>query len=310
MNTILVPTDFSDCAEYALKYACQLAKKTKARIVLLHVMTMGKNLSEQSTEGDWMGGWAGASAGVAAPLMIKLLKDTKRKMSKLKDASFCNGVKIQDTIEMGKISESINLSVTKHKADIIVMGTHGAKGLVDVFAGSNAEKVVRDAEVPVLSIQPGKGKVEIKRILFATDFSNETTLVFPYIRRFADYFGAEIHLVKIVDDEGFKERNLAKKDGENFLKDNNLGNYPVAIIHHVRSKSEAMSRFAELNEMDVIALGTHGRHGLAHFLKGSIAEDVVNHSFTPVLTVNLHKKLLDLAGQMEGKKKKGLNNRT
>lgn len=304
MKTILVPTDFSDCANYAFENACQLAKKANAQIILLHVIKLDRGSSSFSADGDWSGGWVGENDSIPAPLMIKLLNNTKARMTKIKNQSFCKGVNIKDFIELGKISDSINLATAKHKADMIVMGTHGAKGITDVFAGSNAEHVVREAEVPVLSIQPGKGKMNIKRILFATDFSQETELVFPYILKFADFFNAEVHIIKIISDAGFKDRNMAKKEGESFLKENNLGDYPIAVVHHVRSKAEGISRFAELNKMDVIALGTHGRHGLAHFLKGSIAEDVVNYSFTPVLTVNMHKKLLEITEQKLAKKKR------
>ena len=284
MKTILVPTDFSECAEHALKYACVLARKTKAKIILLNVI-VSDNFE-------------------TAPFMMALLKETKKKMNKLKELPIWNKVEMKDFIEVGDVSEKVNAAAKKHKADIIVMGTHGAKGLNDVLIGSNAERVVRDAEVPVLSIQDGKENVQIKNIVFATDFSEETKLVFPFIKLFAEVFEAQCHILKIISDPNFKARNLAKKEGENFLKENGFGKYPITILPDFKSKASGISRFAEVNKTDVIALGTHGRHGLAHFLKGSIAEDVVNYSLLPVLTVNFHKKLLKHAVKIQTLKKK------
>ena len=284
MKTILVPTDFSECAEHALKHACVLARKTKAKIILLNVI-----VSDNSEN---------------APFMMALLKETKKKMNRLKELPIWNKVEMRDFIEVGDVSEKVNAAAKKHKADIIVMGTHGAKGLNDVLIGSNAERVVRDAEVPVLSIQDGKENMQIKNIVFATDFSEETKLVFPFIKSFADVFEAKCHLLKIIADSNFKARNLAKKEGEHFLKENGFGKYPITILSDFKSKASGISRFAEVNKADVIALGTHGRHGLAHFLKGSIAEDVVNYSFLPVLTVNFHKKMLNPAVKVPTLKKK------
>ena len=200
-----------------------------------------------------------------------------------------------DFISMGSVSEMINTSAKKYKADIIVMGTHGSKGMNGVFVGSNAEHVVRDAEIPVLSIQNGKGRVQIKNIVFAADFSEETKLVFPYVKSFAEIFDSKIHIVKILSGSNFKVNNLAKKEGEKFLKENNFGNYPISLLHDFKSKAEGINWFAEHNNADLIALGTHGRHGLAHFFSGSIAEDIVNYAFRPVLTVNFHKKLMQPA---------------
>ena len=81
MKTILVPTDFSECAEHALKHACILARKTKAKIILLNVIFYEKNISLFANDGEWTGSWAGEISSAEAPLMIKLLKDTKKKMS-------------------------------------------------------------------------------------------------------------------------------------------------------------------------------------------------------------------------------------
>src|ERR1051326_3299701 len=132
MKTILVPTDFSECAEHALKYACILARKTKTKIILLHIIASEKSAGQSPSDGEWMGGWAGEKSPADAPLMMALLKETKKKMNKLKSLPFCEKIEMRDSIEMGDVSEMINLSAKKHNADMIVMGTHGAKGLNDV----------------------------------------------------------------------------------------------------------------------------------------------------------------------------------
>lgn len=302
MKTILVPADFSDCAEYALKYACNIARRTKAKIVLLHVIPFGGNLPSFPPDG-WMGGWAGEMSPAEAPMMMRLLRDTKRKMNKLKRLQYCAGLEIEDSIAAGNVSEMINASAKRCKADIIVMGTNGASGLNEILVGSNAEQVVRESDIPVLSVQKASQDLQFKKIVLATDFSEEAGFVLPFVKAFADIFEAKIEFVKVIGDSGHKALFLAKKDAERFLRQHNMENYPVTIIHDFISKAEGISRFAEHGNADMIAIGTHGRHGLAHFLKGSIAGDVVNFAFLPVLTVNFHKKLLNNKGKGQTKQK-------
>lgn len=279
MKTILVPTDFSECAKHALDYAHTIAKKTKAKIILLHIVQSPNHSSSLSE----------------VPYMMGFLNKTKKKMKSLISSLKASEIEITDVVETGDVSKTINLASKKHKADLIVMGTHGAKGMNEVFIGSNASHVVRDAEIPVLTVNDGKQNTEINNIVFATDFTEETNLVFPFIKYFAGIFGAKIHLLKIVTDSDLTELLEAKKESKKFKDENNFDEYPVQIIHHLTSKDKGIRRFAELIHADMIALGTHGRHGLSRFFKGSVAENMVNHAVLPVLTVNFHKKILTKA---------------
>ena len=288
IKSILVPTDFSDCAGEALKTACHIARRVNAEIILLHVLADSKSSSSIGERGQWNG--ADPSSG-EIPFMMKLMKDVKRKMSKLILSSKFKSVHITDVIETGEVSEKIKSASEKYKAQLIVMGMHGARRLSDIFMGSTSSRVIRNAEIPILSIKDGALK-KIENIVFATDFSEETNLVFPFIKSLAEMFGAKVHLLKILIDSDMSGINRAKHEGIQFDHENKV-NYPVQIIHHVRSKEEGIRRFADMVHADLLALGTHGRHGLDRFFKGSLAEDMVNHASLPVLTINFHRKLVE-----------------
>lgn len=289
MKTILVPTDFSECAKCALNYAIIIAQKTKAQIILMHIVQQPHRPASFPKTGKWMND---EHTEEQIPYMIKFLKAVKRKMKSAISSANADGIKITDIIETGHVSRAIKFASKKYKADLIVMGTHGAKGLNEVFIGSNASKVVRDAEIPVLTVnkEEQRKNIEIRNIVFATDFSEETNLVFPFIKQFAEVFGAKIHFLKIVADPNLIEK--AKEESKRFYDENHIEQYSVQILHNIQSQHEGIRRFASFINADIIALGTHGRHGLARFLKGSIAENVVNHATIPVLTVNFHKKTL------------------
>ncbi|MBI3500744.1 MAG: universal stress protein [Bacteroidetes bacterium] len=291
MKTILVPTDFSECALYALNYACYLAEKTNSRIILLHVLNVFQ-IDSPVREGElWMKRQQTAERLTEeVPLMLELLRSVRRKMNALMNLPQCKKISMMDSIETGNIGTRVNASAKKNNADMIVMGTHGTSGLNEIFLGSNAEHVVRDVEIPVLSVKEGHVKPEIKTIVFATDFSEETNLIFPSIKNFAEIFNAEVHLVKISSAPNSAKRGEMKKMLSKFVSGNEK-NISTHFYYH-QIKEAGIRYFADAVNADLITLGTHGRHGLALFFRGSVAEDVVNHSPLPVLTINFHKKQL------------------
>ncbi|MBI4930389.1 MAG: universal stress protein [Bacteroidetes bacterium] len=283
MKTILVPTDFSECSTATFPYAVLIAKKTGAKILLLHVLDVQGNTSD-------------------APYMIAAMNTTKVRMQKLMREPILKGVEVTDAIEVGSISRKVNEAAKKHKADMIVMGTHGASGWHEAFIGSNAERIVRDADVPVLSIKNKIKNLKLENIIYATDFSEETFIVFPIIKKIAQTIGAKLDLMKVVTRIDFETTRETQKSINRFKKKAGAQEHSV-FIYYDDVKQEGIRGYANTMKADMIALGTHGRHGLSHFFNGSIAEDLVNHSPLPVLTINIHKKLMKPEVEIQSQKK-------
>jgi nucleotide-binding universal stress UspA family protein len=229
------------------------------------------------------------------------MKFTKLRISKLKNSKVFKNVKVIDAIEIGNVPSKIYESAKKYKADMIVMGTHGVSGFQESLLGSNAERVIRNAEIPVLSVRDKIKSSKISIIVFATDFSKETELVLPAVSKISAMFNAKLMLMKIVTMVDFESTHETEKQIEKFWKHNKIYKCPTQI-YYAYSKDEGIRDFAANAKADMIALGTHGRHGLSHLFKGSIAEEVVNHASLPVLTFNFHKKLLKESAK--GKKRK------
>ena len=99
----------------------------------------------------------------------------------------------------------------------------------------------------------------------------------------------------------FETTSETEKQIEKFRSKSALYDYSVSI-YYADSKEDGIRYAAESSGADIIALGTHGRHGLAHLFKGSIAEDVVSHASLPVLTLNFHKKLMESKATVQKKK--------
>jgi len=275
MKTILVPTDFSDCAINALKFAASIAKKTGASINLLHVLEvpeLGPQGSKAHTSED-------------VPYMLNLLKLIKTRMKKMVALPFLKSIKTLHNVEVGNVNDQILAAAKKHKADIIIMGTHGASGFQEVFIGSNAEKIARNSLIPVISVKEEVKESKIDKIIYATDFSEETELIFPEVEKIASLLGSKIEIVKVITMLSFETSSKTLADIKRFKEKFKNGNYTITTYYEW-NKQAGIRNFADSVNADMIALGVHGRRGLSDFFNRNIAENLVNHSMLPVLTVN------------------------
>ena len=140
MKKIIVPIDFSKHSEYALEVAAGLARKNNAELLVLHMLELSSALltntnSQQQTN------------------TIFLLKITEAKFSEFLDKDFLEGIKVTPIVKHFKVFSEINDVAMEEDADLIVMGSHGTSGARDVFIGSNTEKVVRHADIPVFVVK-------------------------------------------------------------------------------------------------------------------------------------------------------------
>lgn len=293
MRSILVPTDFSDCSASAYNYASMLAEKTKATIYLLHVLdipfpSQSVNGSETATRLD-------------THFMMELMKLTKARMSKVRSGKAFKNAEVHEIIELGSITDKVFSAVKKYRIDMIVMGTHGTGGLQEKFIGTNAEKIVRNSDIPVLSVKYEVKNPKLESIVLATDFSRELDYVLPAVSNIADLLKARLILTKIVTVDKFETSVETESQISEFRKKSKLYNYS-ANVYYADSKEAGIRLAAERAEADMIALGTHGRNGLSHFFRGSVAEDVVSHASLPVLTINFKKAISTSKAKVEGKR--------
>ena len=285
MKTILVPTDFSECSCAAFDYAALIAKRSGAQIYLMHILDIP--FAKTTSTGD-----VTTDRNSDVPFMMGMMKVTQAKMKKIKSLPVFKDIDVKDVIEVGSIPEKVFSAVKKYKADMIIMGTHGVSGLQEKFIGTNAEKIVRDVDIPVLTVKDRVKNPKIETIIFATDFSREAEYVLPMISNVAILFEARLILTKIITLNDFETTFETDKQIRKFRNKSKVYNYSTDI-YYARTKEEGIRHVANKTAADVIALGTHGRHGLAHFFRGSIAEDVVSRASLPVLTINFHKKLMN-----------------
>lgn len=124
--------------------------------------------------------------------------------------------------------------------------------------------------------------VDIRQILFATDFSAHSEHAFRAALALAQHFGARLRLIHVVHRP--QEQEAARARLQAFAEER-LGAEPFTVAVAVGTAAPEIVRYADREKADLIVMGTHGRTGLAHVLLGSVAETVVRHASCQVLTI-------------------------
>lgn len=275
MKNILVPTDFSEQAEKALKVAAQLAKKFDGEIYLLHMLELPLQLIDPVQ---------GSSHNL--PEAIFFMKLAHQRFAKIMKEPFLKGIKVHETVEFHRAFDGIMEISAEKNCDLIVMGSHGTSGFQEMFIGSNTEKVVRNSEIPVLVIKNEIRDFKVKDFVFATDADPENHHTLKKAMKFADTIGAKLHLLFVNTPNNFITSEEAHSRMDSFLKGASSKNFDIHIYNDV-TVEKGILNFASKIDADLLGISTHGRKGLAHFFNGSISEDLVNHSKRPVVTFKI-----------------------
>ncbi|MBN8585153.1 MAG: universal stress protein [Ignavibacteria bacterium] len=283
MKKILVPTDFSEPSYYGLDTAAEIAKKTRAEI---HIF----NACEVSNY------YYAADPLVISPpasIMIEgindnLKKAANKKLSAIRARKSLAGLKVTTSCEVtSNVHNSIIEYGNKIKTDIVVMGSHGAGNITEVILGSTAERVVRFSLKPVLVIPVKPSKGLFKRIVFASDFSEEAYGMFPFVKDIAKISSAEIHLLKINTMDQFSKTRDDMELINKFSK--KFGGKYITALYNDYMKEEGILNYTREVKADLIAIGTHGKKGLRRFFSEDVSEGIVRLSHIPILIVNLKK---------------------
>lgn len=175
----IVPHDFSEVADKAVYQALRIAKRSNGKVALLHVVD---------------------SKAKVTPAEDKLKQIIARFKKEYPDAS------MYALSKKGSIFTDIAKTAEEYKASLIIMGTHGAKGMQKVF-GSFAIKVIASTHVPFMVVQTGRKTENIDSIVFPVDINVESLQILETALYMAKAFGAKIHLVaEDHSDKGYASR--------------------------------------------------------------------------------------------------------
>lgn len=277
MKTILIPVDFTSTSNKALEIGATIAKKISAKLMLIHMAGIEDRIL------------------TGTPSLEETIFETKlaeKQFTELLQESYLQDVLVEPVLQKKINFSSLNDFAKDMEVSLIIMGSHGSSGLKEIFQGSNAEKVVRNSETPVLIVKENDLSFAPQRIIFASNFEEETIQAYYKIIEIATLLNAKLEFIYVnLPGEQFIS---TKEMDEKLLTFFNGVKHPdpVSAIKTVNrvadySVEQGVFNYASLSGADIIAIPTHGRKGLAHFFSGSIGEDIANHSKLPVLTVKM-----------------------
>ncbi|HEX5169371.1 MAG TPA: universal stress protein [Cyclobacteriaceae bacterium] len=282
MKKILVPCDFSKPAINAFRFALDIAAKSNGSVHLLNVV-------ELPVLHDTV---LMPVLSFEEQLLNELREKGENEFSKIITKYAVEGVKVTSEVAFGITTKSILDHISENDIDIIVMGSHGASGFRELIIGSNAEKIVRSATVPVLVIKEYR-KDPIKSIVFPNTLETEhqEELVMK-VKALQHFFDAKLNIVWINTPLNFTSDVVSHERLTAFAKRYMLKDYTINIFNHP-NEEEGIIKFTQMIKGDLIAMGTHGRRGVSHLMLGSLAEDVVNHSQSIIWTYSLKNEAVE-----------------
>lgn len=272
MKKILVPIDFSDCADNAAVVALQIAQKASAQIDFFHSLV---------TPIDWVK--LDIQKEKRYPETMKKISRAKSMLRNWVNDAQQLGLKSESILTFSQGTESIELQAQSHQYDLIVMGSHGASGLKEALIGSYTQKLVRESSTPVLIIKAGVEEFKVEKIAFVSTFEEDVHHSFNHIIAFANLMEAHINLLYVNVPRHFEESRKSEAKMRDFLEKCPRGTCSINVYNDT-SPEAGFFHFSEDRNIDLIAIVTHGKKGL---FRSSLTERLVNHSALPILSVNI-----------------------
>ncbi|MDW3197640.1 MAG: universal stress protein [Cytophagales bacterium] len=276
MHNIIVPTDFSIKSYNALRLAKRIASGTRGVIHIVHVVepvsgqysSMGENLG--STLDD--------------VYIVQLVEKLTEELQNLKALNEGHDHQILSYIKVGDPYCEIKEMVEHLKADIIIVGAKGFMDAEEFFLGSITDKLVRTAPCPVITVKEVIDEGSFQNIVYATDLEADNKPMMNLLMRLQDLFDAQLHLVMVNTPKNFHNDIDTQRRMEQLVQHYQLKNYTLNIYNH-EDREYGIVYFADGKQADLIAMGVHEQSGFRRLISGgSLADEVTEHTFRPVLT--------------------------
>ena len=254
----LVPHDFTEVGDTALDYAVNLARRSRAEVYLVHIV---KKESEKET---------------AKTKLMEIIQHAKQA---------AGNVQIGGSVKTGNIFEDIASTAAKVSSNLVIMGTHGAKGMQKVM-GSFAMKVVTSTNLPFLIVQSEVKTDRVEKIIFPVDVSVESVQIMNVATFMARLFSAEVHLIAPTQTDNMLSRKILNnmKIIAKQLKKNEI-DYVTKLIAGSGSFTGKTMDYAKTNNGNMIAISINNDGqiiSLNKFAQGIIT----NEAKIPSLIVN------------------------
>lgn len=273
ITRILIPMDFSETGYLALEHGVFMASLLKAELYLLHVMELFEY-----------------PYTIYDPLLVipsddefqrNINKSMNEQAQKIRTQ---HGLNVIPMVSRGRVVTEIVETAKNKKIDLIVMGTHGAKGFEEFFIGSNAHRTVTISPCPVITIQSQALKKGFTNIVAPIDNSLHSRQKMNYVIELAKHYGALVHVLGLMQEDDNEKTFILKIESvEDALKKADIA-YERKIVRGSNIAVETMNYANEIEADLIVTMTEHESHLNGIFL-GAFAKQIINHSKVPVMSI-------------------------
>lgn len=300
IHNILIPTDFSACAEHALTKAVDLAERFDATLHVLHVV--------DELDPEFYG--VDDAQKRATEIRSNIREAAKERLKQFvpddEPVEITTSVSVHLSFD---VAATIHDYIDEYDIELVVMGTHGHRNIERLMLGNVADKLVRHAKCPVITVNEevpwvhNKKSRLVEEVLAPVDFSEHSKQAVRVAKEFASIYGARLHLLFIAEkrviptfsDTGLpgvgvvdmKEEMVENAEEALVQLAEGVGGPDVTVVPSVKHGrvAESVIDYAESRGVELIVMATRGLSGIERFLLGSNTERIVRVSQCPVLTM-------------------------
>lgn len=265
MKKILIPTDFSKYSDFALSVGVGLAKKSNSELFLLHLERVMSPV---------------AITGNPEEEYIRL---SRNKLFELAERTEKLGIRVHTIFVEDQGLDALEDYIEPYGIDLIVMGSHGQSGIVDLFIGSNTKKLIRKVEVPVLVIKaPLNADLNFGNILFASNFRQPLNQPLQFLNELSRLFEANVHFLFL----NMFYHLIVEQQALKIMDDYLVAFKGLMVTKSVVETNDeilAISEFLKRKKVDLVVLSNEHIGLPARWVHASLAERFIQSSDLPSL---------------------------
>ncbi len=280
MKNILFPTDFSQNAENALKFAVEITRQVRGSLILFHaysVQLIDPNMPAEIYLSAYQ------EEEKSAKDSIEELKN--RIVSSNKDESGMEIFSTEAVVSQGLVVEETLSMINDFKIDLVVMGTHGASGITELILGSNTSSVIEKSPVPVLAIPHNCPPRALKKIVYAYDDIKSGLPSFQKLLTFASIYDSEITLLHIID----SSKDTEELNRREFEKIKGTVDYSKLSLELVKEENvlEGINEYVNTHDVDSLAMTIKKRTLFDRIFNKSLTKKMAYHTRIPLLALHV-----------------------
>ena len=278
MQNVVVPTDFSYSSFNALELAKKIARKIDGTIYLIHVI---EPFSDKYSGLRDIG-----EDDIDDSYTLRLREKIKKELKVLKQAHFSRFHEIKTKVLTGDPFQALREFIHLVNADLVILGAKGNTDTKELFLGSLSDKVVRSIPCPVITVKEKVEENDLINIVYATDLEDEHADLIILLKRIQSLFKSKLHIVKINTRKNFSNDIDTMVEFRRLVDKYQLKNYTLSCYSH-DDEEYGVVYFADEKQADLIAMGIKEKSGIRRLISGgSLADEVKDHTYRPVLTYN------------------------